>query len=71
MGTQTKLVELLEQKPQDEWRDEIIRKAKEGIYHDYRSPLAAPKIELVSDLERAQYYDLSTQVKLGKFDEYE
>ncbi len=47
----------------------ILDKAREGYYHDYKSPLAAPKVALLLDLEAAGLHELATRVRAGEFDE--
>ena len=54
----------------------MARKAEEGYYHDFLSPLATPEMALVADLARAAtgytnreaIYALRTRVIDGEFD---
>lgn len=45
-----------------------INKARQGMWSDFKSPLAGPKIELVAVLERHGADDLAKRVIQGEFD---
>lgn len=47
----------------------IAAQAQKGYYHDFESPLATPKIQLVSDLRGVGLQDLAKRVIDGEFDE--
>lgn len=47
---------------------EMIKKAREGYYDDYKSSIATPCIQLVSDLVDAGKYVLAEKAKQGEFD---
>ncbi len=50
----------------------IISKAKQGVYHDFETPLATPKVQLVSDLKEIKLKlmdDIAERVVHGEFDE--
>jgi hypothetical protein len=49
--------------PQD-----IVTRAVGGYYHDYRSPLAFPIIQLVQDLQAVGLTELAGRAKRGEFD---
>ena len=68
MKTKTKLVEDLQKKPASPHRDGLIRKAKSGHYHDFESPLSAPKMQLIHDLEKVRFKDIAAQVRAGDYD---
>jgi GTP:adenosylcobinamide-phosphate guanylyltransferase len=46
----------------------MIRRAREGYYDDYKSPLATPCMQLVSDLENIGQRDLANRARNGEFD---
>ena len=46
----------------------MAKKAKEGYYSDYDSPLATPCIQLVKDLEALGLTELSARARDGEFD---
>ena len=51
----------------------IIEKAKKGVYHDFETPLATPKVQLVSDLKEVKLKltdDIAQRVVHGEFDEW-
>ena len=64
----TLLVEHLMKKKPSEVRDKIIERAKNMEFDDFKSPHAAPKIELYSTLRKAGYADLAVNVTLGVYD---
>ena len=47
----------------------IITRAEMGYYHDFKSTIAFPKMQLVRDLEIVGLFDISNKVKNGEFDE--
>lgn len=48
----------------------IIDKAKKMVYHDFKSELAMPKVELVKDLAPfPELFDIMDAVKEGDYDE--
>jgi hypothetical protein len=69
VGSWDKLVEDLARKPPDSLRDELIRNALLGRYHDFKSTLDMPKVALVSDLERFGYRDLARKAIRGDYDD--
>ena len=48
--------------------DEMIRRASDGYYHDYLSPLAMPISALVNDATRHGLADITERAKRGDFD---
>lgn len=46
----------------------IVDKARQGHWSDFKTPLAFPKLELVTFLERDGHRDLADRVKQGEFD---
>lgn len=69
MSTTTTLVEALLRKPRSALRDELVKRALAGTYHDWKSTLSLPKSQLVADLERAGYRELAARTRAGEFDE--
>lgn len=70
MGTAKKdLVEDLWKKPHSLTRTIILRRAEYGYYHDFDSPLTAPKMTLVSDLREAGFEDLAQKTIDGAYDD--
>jgi len=70
MGTTKKeLVEDLWKKPYSLKRAYIEQRAKAGVYHDFDSELATPKIQLVADLQAAGFVDLAQKVVDGAYDD--
>ena len=68
MRTQTELVKDLEAMPASPHRDALIAKARAGHYSDFKSPLAAPKLQLREDLKAARFGDLARKVMDGDYD---
>lgn len=48
--------------------NDMIKKAREGYYSDYDSPIATPCIQLVIDLTEIEAYDIADRAKEGEFD---
>lgn len=70
MGTTDKLVEDLLRKPPCSLREELVRNALAGHYHDYKSDDgAAPKVALITDLARFGYADLARRAARGEYDD--
>jgi len=69
MGTMDKLVEDLLRKPQNSLRDEMVRNALLGRYHDFKTTLVTPKVQLYQDLIRYDYRDLATKTMRGDYDD--
>lgn len=64
------LVEMLRQKPQSTLRDEIIKEALAGEFHDYKNDkYTCGKVAAAHLLTVAGFHDLATLVKKGEFDE--
>ena len=69
-STMVELVELLRQKPQSTLRDEIIKEALAGEFHDYKNDkYSCGKVAAALLLTVAGFHDLATLVKEGEFDE--
>lgn len=47
----------------------ILDRAKKFYYHDFKSPLGAPKMQLVSDLNQIGMQTLANRVVRGDFDD--
>lgn len=47
---------------------DMEKKAREGYYDDYKSPLATPKMQLVADLNREGREKLAYRAMNGEFD---
>lgn len=67
MRTQTDLVKDLEAKQPSPHRDELIKKARSGVYSDFKSQLRAPKLQLREDLKAARFGDLALKVMDGDY----
>lgn len=68
--TDVELVAELEKRNLNGRYDEIINNAITGVYHDFKSDEAAPKILLVSHLsEFAELEDVTEDVQNGVYDE--
>lgn len=48
--------------------EDMIKKAREGYYDDFKSNLASPIIQLVNDLTKLGFIGLATRAKNGEFD---
>ncbi len=70
MGSMDTLVDDLLAKPQDRARDELVRKALAGYYHDYKSDLPTPKTALIGDLVHHGYRDLARKARTGAYDDH-
>lgn len=68
-GTMTRLLRDLRSKPKDSLRDEFITKDEAGVYHDFRSEAATPKVDLDADLRRVGYEDLVRACRRGEYDD--
>lgn len=69
-STMVELVEMLRQKPQSTLRDEIIKEALAGEFHDYKNDkYTCGKVAAAHLLTVAGFHDLATLVKEGEFDE--
>lgn len=69
MGTMDQLVEDLLRLPPSSFRDELVKKALAGHYHDYKTTVAMPKVELARDLARYGYRNLARRVIRGDYDD--
>jgi len=70
MGTTKKdLLEDLWRKPYSLARTTILRRAERGYYHDFDSPLATPKVQLVTELRAAGFEDLAQKTIDGAYDD--
>lgn len=69
MGTMDTLVEDLLRKPRDPFRDELVKRALAGTYHDFKSESPFPKVQLVLELERYGYRDIARKAKAGDYDD--
>jgi hypothetical protein len=68
-GTMNGLVEDLLRKPPSSLRDELVRNALVGRYHDFKSSLSLPKMALVEDLTRFDFRDLARRAMRGEYDD--
>lgn len=79
-STKVELVAELRRLPPSAARTVLIDRARSGVYHDFESEHACPKMELVADLERAagfmgsersrrELLELVGRVKAGDFDD--
>lgn len=46
----------------------VVEKARAGYWSDFKTPLVAPKMELVAMLTTDGHNDLAERVKTGEFD---
>lgn len=70
MGSTTKeLVADLRTKPYSLKREYVLQRALKGVYHDYDSELATPKVTAYMDLLEAGFRDLAEKVKDGAYDD--
>ncbi len=67
LSSTEKLAQALEEK-QDPKLAEMIQRAREGYYDDYKSSLPCPSLQLIEDLEEAGYFDISLRAIQGEFD---
>jgi hypothetical protein len=65
MKTKVRLAQDLKEHGAPDW---MIRKAIDGYYDDYESPIATPCIQLVIDLNLAGLLDMANEAKNGKYD---
>lgn len=65
MTTKEKLASALE----EAGLEMMARDARTGLYSDFESPLAFPKIALVRNLLNHGKHDLVNRVKAGEFDD--
>lgn len=47
----------------------IIEKAKRGVYHDFKSDLATPKMQLHFDLLDADLVEIDQKMQAGDYDD--
>jgi hypothetical protein len=69
-STKVELIAELLQKPQSVQRDRIIERASQGVYHDFETQLATPKVVLICALRDAGFDDLAEKTKQGAYDEH-
>ena len=70
MTTNEDLVKILHERNTGRQYDALIKLAARNHYHDYKSDVAAPKMELVEDLSNfPELNDISQMVMRGEFDE--
>lgn len=69
MGSMDTLVDDLLRKPQDSFRDELVRRALAGAYHDFKSEHPTPKVALIGDLVHYGYRDLARKARSGAYDD--
>lgn len=55
-------------KPQTNKLRSMIKKAKEGYYDDYKSPIATPLVQLAVDIEDAGHPEFVARIVAGEFD---
>ena len=64
-----KLIDALLRKPPSAFRAELVKNALLGRYHDFKSTLATPKVQLVADLKRYGFDDLARRAMRGEYDD--
>lgn len=70
-STKVELVQDLEAKEPSALRDGLITQARAGVFHDYDSEHAAPKMLLRRALANAGYHDLAEKTIDGAYDDEE
>lgn len=68
-STAIELVEILKKCERTPGTLRIIRRAEVGHYHDLLTEVAAPKMELISDLRQEGLENLANAVMRGEYDE--
>ena len=68
-STKKELVEDLTRKPPSATQVALLKRAAAGHYHDFDTPLAAPKMQLVEDLRAAGFSDLADKTINGDYDD--
>ena len=75
MNSKEKLAQALQQEFENRLKTrglfhlyQMIQKAKDGYYSDYDSPLDAPCVQLIKDLDFLGLVELSNRAKEGEFD---
>jgi hypothetical protein len=68
-STKKELIEDLWKKPHSLKRQAILKRAGAGHYHDFETEIAAPKIQLVTDLRDAGFMDLAEKTIDGAYDD--
>lgn len=61
-------IEALARDNKDPELSPMIRKAREGYYDDYESPLATPSVQLVADFRRMGYEGMARKAIGGRWD---
>ncbi len=68
-GTKGALVRELWALPDSPARNQLVQRALKGMYHDFESPHALPKMMLVDELMAAGFDALAAKAKGGAFDD--
>lgn len=69
-STKKELPELLEQRNTEGKYDSLIWNAKQGLFHDFESDSATPKVLLLKKLRQyPELEDVAQMVMNGEFDE--
>lgn len=58
----------LDNKPQTDERDLLIKQVKKGIYSDFDSPLTFPSLTLINKLNELGYQDMVKKATKGDYD---
>lgn len=65
--TKEKLAQALEELG-DRKLKHVIKRAREGYYDDYESPLPLPEVELFKEMHARGYIDFCDRITKGEFD---
>jgi hypothetical protein len=68
-STKKELVDDLRKKPWSLKREYVLKRALKGVYHDFDTELATPKLQLVADLRQAGFEDLADRTIAGEYDD--
>jgi dTDP-D-glucose 4,6-dehydratase len=69
-STNKELVEILEERNKGGRYDELIQRAKDDVYHDFKSDYALPKSQLIYDMHFfPELEDVIIRVIKAEFDE--
>ena len=63
------LVKIQEKDESVDFVDKIIKRAISGYYHDFKSDLAYPKVQLTIDLQALGLGDLAEKCQAGDYDD--
>lgn len=68
MTTREKLAAAIRELATQERHERLAKKAEEGYYDDFLSPLAMPITQLVKDATQMGLHSIAERAKVGEFD---